>query len=39
MTQMVHNGEAKCHRKTFSGIHEKGISEDDQPCIKVFIIL
>ncbi|KAG6777872.1 hypothetical protein POTOM_017713 [Populus tomentosa] len=32
--KMVHNGEAKCHRKTFSGIHEKGISEDDQPCIK-----
>jgi len=36
---MVQNGEAKCHRRTFSGIHEKAISEDNQPCTKVLIIL
>ncbi|KAB5561345.1 hypothetical protein DKX38_006302 [Salix brachista] len=32
ISKMVQNGEGKCHRRTFSGIHEKGISEDDQPC-------
>ncbi|KAJ6906174.1 hypothetical protein NC652_023810 [Populus alba x Populus x berolinensis] len=32
--KMVQNGEATCHRRAFSGIHDKAISEDDQPCTK-----
>ncbi|CAK7329664.1 unnamed protein product [Dovyalis caffra] len=32
--KMVQNGEAKCHRRTVSGIHEKALSEDDQASAK-----
>ncbi|KAJ6346037.1 hypothetical protein OIU78_008642 [Salix suchowensis] len=32
--KMVQDGEEKCHRRTFSGIHENAISGDDQPRTK-----
>jgi hypothetical protein len=35
ISQMVQNGEAKCTRKTLSGIVEKTISEDENAWAKV----
>ena len=35
MIQMVHNGEAKCPRKSLSGIEEKIVSEDENASSKV----
>lgn len=35
MSQMVHNGEGKCPRKSLSGIEEKIISEDENAYSKV----
>ncbi|KAJ6692722.1 CRAL-TRIO DOMAIN-CONTAINING PROTEIN YKL091C-RELATED [Salix purpurea] len=32
--KMVQDGEEKCHKRTFSGIHENAISGDDQPRTK-----
>lgn len=32
--KMVQNGEAKCKRRTLSGIEEKAISEDEKACTK-----
>lgn len=35
ISQMVQNGEAKCPRKTLSGIEEKTISEDENAWPKI----
>lgn len=33
MIQMVQKGEANCHRRTFTGIYEKALSEDDRSAM------